>query len=200
MYGPNGLLGTYSGTGLPTPLQIPSSTARVTFVSDSSVAASGFTATIVSVGADTPAISPPASTPYPTLVSTAVPAPSLDNLPRGSCSGDVSLTVTRAFTTPITLSDGPSTYASGMTCTWSLTASSSPIRLTFSEFGTESNYDFVRVYSIGRSSGDAELVQSFSGARATPFTVTIPSSTALVRFSSDSSVNADGFTATATVS
>ena len=46
------------------------------------------------------------------------------------------------------LNDGPGSYANGVSCAWTIEASeaSAVLSLTFVEFRTESNYDFLKVY------------------------------------------------------
>jgi hypothetical protein len=192
--GDNTQLLRHSGTTLPSALMVPSSSARIVFAADSSVQSAGFTATVTSIGVGSPVVSlPTAITPVPNLAPTA-PVPSVAELPRGSCNGTVNISVSSS----VTISDGPSAYANNQTCMWSLTsATGATLRITFSEFATESNYDFVRVYSVGRTAGDTSLLRTLTGNEVTPFSVNVGSSTALVRFSSDTSINAAGFVATA---
>ena len=78
-----------------------------------------------------------------------------------------------------------------MQCAW-LIQTGSAVTLTFSAFGTEAGYDFVKVFAGSTTS--SPLLGSFSGT-STPAAVTSSTGTMLVTFSSDSSVGATGFIA-----
>lgn len=67
------------------------------------------------------------------------------------------------------------------------------VRLTFTRFNTESNYDFLRIYN--GSSTAAPLLGTFSGT-ANPGTFTATSGCLTLRFSSDGSFNYSGWAAT----
>jgi hypothetical protein len=68
------------------------------------------------------------------------------------------------------------------------------VRLTFSQFTTESNYDYVTIFD-GVGTGGAVLYGPASGSPGLP-TVTSTSGSLTIRFTSDGSIVAAGFTAT----
>jgi hypothetical protein len=66
--------------------------------------------------------------------------------------------------------------------------------MNFSEFNTESGFDFVRVYNGPTTA--SPLLGTFSGTTIPgPFTSTHPSGCLTVNFTSDGSINAAGYTA-----
>jgi hypothetical protein len=96
----------------------------------------------------------------------AIVAPNLLIAPPATeCSGTVQFAVSTAA---IGIGDGPYNYANSASCTWVVSASG-PITVTFSEFSTEADYDFVKLYD--GTSSSAPLLGSFSGT-AVPAPVT----------------------------
>ena len=88
---------------------------------------------------------------------------------------------------------GSSNYTNNMDCAWRIQVpGASSIDLSFSEFRTETGYDFVRVYQ-GTSTGGT-LLGTFDGA-SLPSTVTASGSAMYVRFTSDISNTYGGFVA-----
>ena len=55
----------------------------------------------------------------------------------GPCCSDIG---------PDKISDGPGNYGNSETCQWRFVSLSDPFTLSFSEFFTESGYDYVRIY------------------------------------------------------
>jgi hypothetical protein len=121
----------------------------------------------------------------------AIAAPNLFVAPPATaCSGTVQLAVSTA---PIGIGDGPDDYAVSTSCAWIVLASG-PITVSFSEFGTEANVDFVKLYDGTASS--APLLGSFAGT-AVPGPVTSTGGALTVVFTSaPSSRVSTGFAAT----
>jgi hypothetical protein len=156
----------------------------VEFASDGSVQATGFLASYTS------ALPSPGSTPAPIVTGpTLLPVATLSPIVDERCSGTVDLTDATG-----SLSDGSGQYQSDSTCLWRINAPG-PITLTFSSVQLESNYDFVKVYA-GLSVA-APIVETITGTRSA-VTVSTMTSQLLVVFSSDSSVNGNGFEASYT--
>jgi len=109
------------------------------------------------------------------------PAPSNASM----CTGSVTLPPPAG-----TFTEGPGEYVGNANCQWQL-SSTAPITLSFSSFATEANYDFVRVYDGLLTS--SPILAILSGASATPVTGT--TNDMLVVFTSDATVNAQGFVA-----
>lgn len=87
---------------------------------------------------------------------------------------------------------GP-TYSSNTDCYWSFSASSgAKIQLNFTRFYTESNYDHVYVYD--GPSLSSPLIGRFSGS-SVPAPIYSTHGGLRVRFTSDSSVEKNGFVA-----
>ena len=124
------VLASLSGTITPAPYRSSSSSLYVVFTSDSSVSAAGFVAGYRSVSGG----STPAPQLLPTLQPQSTVTPPVSDAP---CSGSTALTAPTG-----SLSDGPGDYSNGMSCTWQITASSA-VLLSFSQFNTESGYDWV---------------------------------------------------------
>jgi hypothetical protein len=94
------------------------------------------------------------------------------------------------------ISDGPGDYAPNAMCEWVLqpaSAAAASIRLVFSQLALESQYDYLTVYAGTSDSG--ALVAQLSGS-ALPAPLTVPSASAFLRFRSDGSGQAAGFTLT----
>ena len=176
-------LGSFSGSSVPAPLT-SSGSMRVVFTSDGSVQDTGFTASY-STGGGGVVATPPAAVSTPILPvysppSYPAPAATPDSSSSVPCSGTQTLTAASG-----SFSDGPGTYGDNANCEWFI--SGSGITLSFSGFGTESGYDFVRVYD-----GSTQL-GSFSGSNV-PAPLTSSGSMRVV-FTSDGSVQDTGFTA-----
>ena len=107
-----------------------------------------------------------------------------------TCSGLQNITLD---STPIMITDGPLSYSAYADCKWLITSASGTIALVFRSFNTESSYDFVKLYGANGSS-----LGSFSGTRMPP-TIVTTGPYMRIEFSADSSVEADGFVATATL-
>jgi hypothetical protein len=110
----------------------------------------------------------------------AIVAPNLVIAPPATaCSGTVQLAVSTAA---IRIGEGPGNYANYASCTWVVSASG-PITVTFSEFSTEADYDFVRLYD--GTSSSALLLGSYAGT-AVPGPVTSTGGAITITFNSDS--------------
>ena len=84
-------------------------------------------------------------------------------------------------------------YLSNMDCQWNLvSASNVKLELTFYIFNTQLDSDFLYVYNGGSSS--SSLIGNFSGT-SLPAPITSSSNKLFLRFTSDSSGRARGFTA-----
>ncbi len=91
---------------------------------------------------------------------------------------------------------GASNYAFYRDCSWLVQApSGNQVTLSFSAFNTEANNDVVRIYDGGSSA--APLLAQYSGATI-PASVTSTGNQLYVTFTTNGSVSAQGFTATAT--
>eukprot|EP01052_Picozoa_sp_SAG31_P026324 SAG31_NODE_2378_length_5838_cov_11.939362_1_plen_1456_part_01 len=86
-------------------------------------------------------------------------------------------------------------HSNGEDCRWTLTCSAGTPILTFVNFNTESNYDFVNVYD--GDSVDADRVGRLHGT-SLPDPITASGSIMVVQFTSDGSVTQDGFLAAVT--
>ncbi|MGM0613445.1 MAG: C10 family peptidase [Bacteroidota bacterium] len=109
------------------------------------------------------------------------------------CSGTTNITSSSG-----TFSDGSGTndYNNDSDCKWLIQPSgASSINLTFSNFNTESGYDFVKVYD-GSSTSDP-LLGEFSGS-SIPSAVNSGGGTMLVHFTSDHSNTDEGWEASFT--
>jgi hypothetical protein len=106
-----------------------------------------------------------------------------------TCSGLQNITLD---STPIMITDGPLSYSANADCKWLITSASGTIMLAFSSFNTESGYDFVKLY------GANGLLGRFGGTTMPP-TIVTTGPFMRIEFSADSSVEADGFVATATL-
>lgn len=106
------------------------------------------------------------------------------------CSGTTILTAPSG-----TVSDGSdiSDYTNRTNCRWLIQPPGATyVTLTFTEFTTEANYDFVRIYDGATTS--APLLGSYSGSTLPP-TITANSGKMLIVFTSDSSITRAGWTA-----
>jgi hypothetical protein len=82
-------------------------------------------------------------------------------------------------------------------CAWILASSgASPITITFSQFSTEANYDFVTVYQCTSvECTSTTVLATLTGTYFTAQTATSASGYMLVTFTSDYILNREGFTA-----
>ncbi|XP_066263202.1 tolloid-like protein 2 [Branchiostoma lanceolatum] len=91
----------------------------------------------------------------------------------------------------VTSPNYPNDYGNDETCEWTFTVpEGSSVRLTFHSLNLEDSYDFLKIYDGG--SDDAALLQSLTGALSLK-SITSTSNQMLVRFTSDSSMTAQGF-------
>ena len=110
-------------------------------------------------------------------------------LPSGPCINE---TFTAATGT-VTDNSGALDYRNSMTCDKLIQPSGGgTISLIFTAFNTEANYDFVRVYNGSTTS--APLLGTFSGSSLPPV-LTANSGSMLIRFTTDGSVVAAGWSA-----
>jgi uncharacterized protein YjdB len=110
----------------------------------------------------------------------------------GTCTNE---TFTAATGT-VTDNSGSLNYLNNMACEKLIQPSGGgTITLTFNEFNTEANYDYVRVYDGSTTS--ATFLGAFSGTSLPP-TLTAKSGSMLIRFSTDGAVVAAGWRATYT--
>lgn len=159
------LLGAFSGEDLPAPLTAFSGSMFIRFATDELVNESGWEASYFCVQ---------------------------DTIQPG-CDGD---SVLVACSGTISDGSGAGNYSDDSYCTWTIAPpGATSITLEFTEFATESGYDFVRVYSGSNST--AVLIGEFSG-NALPTTVTAYADTMLVIFTSDNFLNDAGWTASYT--
>ena len=101
-----------------------------------------------------------------------------------------------AATGTITDNSGSSDYQNNMTCEKLIQPTGGgAITLTFTAFNTEASYDFVRVY--GGTTTSAPLLGTFSGSTLPPV-LTSGAGSMLIRFTTDGSVVAAGWSATYT--
>jgi len=113
-------------------------------------------------------------------------------------SGNTCQSSTFLSTASGTFSDGSgnSNYCNSADCWWYITPpNATSITLNFSEFATEADYDFVRVYN-----GSNVLMGEFSGNPNPRPSVTVSGSVMIVNFKSDVAINAAGWTANYTSS
>jgi hypothetical protein len=98
----------------------------------------------------------------------------------------------------LTTVSGGSGYANNASCTWMLAPpAASVISITFTEFSTQPGKDLVRVFQctdIGCS--EQQLLAELSGTYSSAQAVTSTTGYMKVEFTSDGSVNYDGFIAT----
>ena len=124
----------------------------------------------------------------PTYVPTASPTFA------GGCAGSGTITAGSSMLTYFSgsISDGPHRYVPSMRCQWVI-QSPGPITLSFRSLNTEHSYDFVKVFD-----GDGErcsLLGSFSGT-VLPADVTASAGAMTILFTTDSTLQKDGFVAT----
>jgi hypothetical protein len=155
------LLGSFSGTALPSSVTSTGPQMFITFTSASGSTANGFSAT------------------YST---------SLANF----CSINSTLTATEG-----TFGDGSDRfqYRNGQMCRWSITPpGAKTITLSFNDFHTESDKDFVKVFDLANTTTPLAII---SGDYSTPpADVTSPSSGMMVLFTSNSTVRGQGWNVT----
>lgn len=169
------VLQTACGTDLPSQVQTTGNTGSVLFVSDYSVAGSGFQLNWQAVSGSA-------------TIAPVSPEP-------GSCGGALTASSSeQTFSSP----GFPDGYAINKDCVWLITApSGGTINLNFTSFlledgGADCAWDWVRIYD-GSSNTDTRLGQ-FCGSITSPIAST--GNTLRVEFHTDSSVNATGFEAT----
>jgi hypothetical protein len=116
--------------------------------------------------------------------------------PCGGCSSSCGILTAASGT----VSDGPSHYADNAYCKWIIAPTSAArITITFTEFNTESGYDYVTLSSC-TDVNCATKQQIFRSSGTTlPSSLTPETGFLMVEFSSDSSVVMAGFSATWTV-
>jgi hypothetical protein len=163
-------IGRFHGNGLSNvgdpPLIAGSGSALVVqFTSDGSVTRDGFHATLTCGDA------PPPPPPNP-------------------CIDGVTLTDGAEIDFPA----GSGSYGNGQDCSWTLSCSSGSPTLSFTEFNTEGNFDYVYVYD-GASTGDDQLTDRLHGNLngALPDDLTGSGDTVLLRLTTDGSVTRAGF-------
>ncbi|CAM1345488.1 CUB domain-containing protein [Tenacibaculum amylolyticum] len=106
------------------------------------------------------------------------------------CDGGATLT---ADSGSFTDGSGNSNYADNRNCSWLIRPSNGgTVTLSFDSFNTERNYDEVTVYD--GANANARELGSFSGT-SIPAAVTSTGNTLFVKFTSDGSVNAAGWSA-----
>lgn len=118
----------------------------------------------------------------------AAPRPTLSDVP--FCQSTQYLTATQG-----TLTDGSDSwnYPVNSNCKFIIQPTQpGKITLNFSEFSTESSYDFVKIYDGTTTS--APLIGEYSGSQ-TPATITASSGNMLIHFTSDEVVTKKGWTA-----
>lgn len=107
------------------------------------------------------------------------------------CSGTTTLT---SNTGTITDGSGNGDYSNNANCKWLIKPTGGgSIKLTFSAFNTESNYDFVKIYNGETTS--SPLLGSYSGTTV-PAALTATSGKMLIHFTSDNTTVKPGFSAT----
>ena len=111
-----------------------------------------------------------------------------------ACAGVVPVAASSA---PTTISAGPGNYASSVQCTWVFSARM-PIRVQFSFFATENGYDVVKIYD--GTSTSSPLLRTLSGVNLPSASLVVTSSGGgmTIAFTSDASVESQGFVATVT--
>ncbi|MCS7086088.1 MAG: CUB domain-containing protein, partial [Bacteroidia bacterium] len=88
---------------------------------------------------------------------------------------------------------GTNYYYNNTNCSWLIApAEATEITLRFTQFATEMNYDYVRIYH-GSQPIPGNMLYQYSGTLLTPFQVTIPHGQVLVVFTSDGSVTNEGW-------
>jgi hypothetical protein len=98
-----------------------------------------------------------------------------------------------------TVSDGPSSYSNYANCKWLIAPpSATRITITFTEFNTEPNYDYVYLSSCTDVSCTSaqQLLRHTGGSLPSPQSYTSNTGFLMVEFTSDLSIVNSGFTAT----
>ena len=132
---------------------------------------------------------------YATVTAFSICSYTIDVRGPGTSTGCINETFTAASGT-ITDNSGALDYQNNMTCEKLIQPSGGgTITLTFTSFATESGYDFVRVY--GGTTTSAPLLGTFSGSSLPPV-LTSAAGSMLIRFTTDASVVAAGWSATYT--
>ena len=107
----------------------------------------------------------------------------------GPCCSDIG---------PDEISDGPDDYGNSETCEWRFVSTSDSFALLFSEFNTESNYDYVRIYDCYDVAAQSctEVAELHGDLTGSTGTYNSPASGIMkLVFTSDSSYTLDGFVA-----
>jgi hypothetical protein len=134
-----------------------------------------------------PATRSPASAGLGCAIAVALPVASAPTS-AVQCSGTAQVTLTSSV---VSISDGPGQYSNSQRCVWVITAAGQ-ITVQFTEFSTESDFDYVKLYD-GASTSSTSL-GCFSGT-AVPAPVMSTSGSLTVTFTSDSSSVNNGFVA-----
>jgi putative methionine-R-sulfoxide reductase with GAF domain len=186
------LIGAFTGGTVPSPLSAPSGVMKVRFTSDSSINGLGFVA-LYSVAPNELQLVPGSITDVPTSPPT-VAAP-ISDVPLSGCPG-ANITAPSAMASPIgRVWDGPGNYLANTFCRWFIRSEGNQVVLSFiGAFDIESGYDWVRVYEV-QLSGNELLIGAFTGRVRPSSAVTARFGLMKVIFTSDSSVNADGWMA-----
>ena len=107
----------------------------------------------------------------------------------GPCCSDIG---------PDEISDGPDNYGDNEACYWRFVSTSESFALSFSEFNTESGYDYVRIYHCDDLAAESctEVASLDGDLTGTTGTYNSPASGIMkLVFTSDSSYTLDGFVA-----
>ncbi|CAK0784083.1 hypothetical protein CVIRNUC_007286 [Coccomyxa viridis] len=84
-------------------------------------------------------------------------------------------------------------YAPSSFCQWLIDPGYRPVRLNFTRFATEQNFDWVYILQLDRN-GSQNVLQKVSGSSSqVPSSITVPSSRAVVAFLSDGANQDNGF-------
>lgn len=88
---------------------------------------------------------------------------------------------------------GDAFYYNNTNCSWLVSPeNATQITIRFTEFATENFYDYVRIYR-GNQALPLNLLYEYTGYLNTPFEITVPYGQALVVFTTDGSVNEQGW-------
>ena len=109
------------------------------------------------------------------------------------CSGTSSITLSQNVSRSLGSPSYPSNYPNNLDCTWIIsTTPNSSVEITFTNFSTEQNFDYLEIrdgpFSYSRQ------IASYSGTHST-FSFTSSGTTLRIRFKTDGSVTRRGFSA-----